>query len=364
MLEIAPNSNEVEVSLIGTGGGYGESIVLKLSKNDWIIIDSCINPKNKKPLPLEYLESINVHPENIKLIICTHWHDDHIKGLSNILYKSENTSFVTSLVRDLKQFLLFISLDHQKSIKGGMRSTEEFGKCLQILNDRNKKIDYAIYNQLLYRNIEDKYTFELYSLSPSPKTIDDFQGEISTLIDNYGKRSFRPTYNSPNEKSVALLLKFNDQRIILGSDLEIGNNEEQGWLHIIKNSLVFDNEKAKIFKLPHHGSQNGYHKDLFDKYIDSNPILKLTPWNKNTILPTAEMIKIYNQHSNDIYITSKIISNSKPKKKDKSIEKIIKRFSISLNEVKYNKGIIRSRIDYTNPESNWNTEIFESAIKI
>ena len=54
-----PKKNEVEVTVIGTGGGYGESIVIKASSDSWVIIDSCIDPESKEPLSIEYLKKIN-----------------------------------------------------------------------------------------------------------------------------------------------------------------------------------------------------------------------------------------------------------------------------------------------------------------
>lgn len=36
--------NLFRVSLIGTGGGYGESVVVQLGLNNWIVVDSCIDP--------------------------------------------------------------------------------------------------------------------------------------------------------------------------------------------------------------------------------------------------------------------------------------------------------------------------------
>ena len=35
--------NLFRVSLIGTGGGYGESVVVQLGMNNWMVVDSCID---------------------------------------------------------------------------------------------------------------------------------------------------------------------------------------------------------------------------------------------------------------------------------------------------------------------------------
>ena len=54
-MNTAPKEEEIEVSIIGPG--YGECILLHVGHNDWVVVDSCINPKTKKPAALEYLKT-------------------------------------------------------------------------------------------------------------------------------------------------------------------------------------------------------------------------------------------------------------------------------------------------------------------
>jgi beta-lactamase superfamily II metal-dependent hydrolase len=359
-----PKDTEVEVTLIGTGGGYGESIVLKVSKDSWVIIDSCINPNNKQPLAIEYLNSIGVNLDNVELIICTHWHNDHIKGLSKALELCKKAEFCFSSVHDLDKFLLLCELDYTKSTKGSISSTNEFSQCLKIINDREDAYFVRAQKDLLLlkkKNIE--IDFEIFSLSPSPKTIINFDSEISTLITEFGKRNTAVINKTPNDKSVAILLKFNNHRVLLGADLEIGKDDSEGWKHIVKHSKIIDNNKASLYKIPHHGSENGYLEAIFDVLVNNDSVLKLTPYNSSG-LPTEDMTNVYLGHSKDLFITSQNHKNKKPKKRDNSIEKVINRSVVSLVEIKFTHGIIRSRIDYASKDSIWNTEVFQSARRI
>lgn len=79
-----PKSDEFELSLFGPG--IGECIVAHLGNNEWVIVDSCINSSSKDPIAFEYLNNIGVNPlEDVKLIVISHWHSDHIKGASNLV---------------------------------------------------------------------------------------------------------------------------------------------------------------------------------------------------------------------------------------------------------------------------------------
>jgi glyoxylase-like metal-dependent hydrolase (beta-lactamase superfamily II) len=79
-----PQDDELEISIFGLG--YGESILIHLGRQEWMIVDSCIDHASKQPSSLKYLHSIGVDPsESVKLIVATHWHDDHIRGLATIV---------------------------------------------------------------------------------------------------------------------------------------------------------------------------------------------------------------------------------------------------------------------------------------
>ncbi len=75
-----PDSDEYEVSVFGKG--YGESIVVSCGHEDYIIIDSFINPITGRPIALDYLGCMGMTYTRIKQVIITHWHDDQIRGIS------------------------------------------------------------------------------------------------------------------------------------------------------------------------------------------------------------------------------------------------------------------------------------------
>lgn len=79
-----PRPDQVEVTLLGPG--FGESILVHIGDNHWIIIDSCIDSDTGSPAAITYLEGLGVDPgEAVKVIVATHWHDDHIGGISTLL---------------------------------------------------------------------------------------------------------------------------------------------------------------------------------------------------------------------------------------------------------------------------------------
>lgn len=359
-----PLENIVEVTLIGTGGGYGESIVIHLGNNEWVVVDSCQNPHTKESLPLLYLKKLGVDIKNhLRLIVCTHWHDDHLLGLTQLLELAENAEFCFTEATDRKKFLQLVELDYAKlSREASNSSTTEFGGCLELIRKRKNRIVLAKENTTLYATtLSPGVRSEVIALSPSDQTIINFSSEISSLITEFGESRKKIIIRTPNEKSIAIFLKLGVHRAILGSDLELTTNPNEGWINVLDNNKVIDG-RSSLFKISHHGSENGYHPRIWNELLEDNPIAKLTPWNKNTRLPTAEMLQVYSSHTDKLYMTAPIVS-LKPKKRDRSIEKIIQSLRCKVHEVKYEQGIVQSR-NFLDVRADWSVEILEGALKV
>lgn len=355
--------NIAEIALIGTGGGYGESCVIHLGNNEWMIIDSCRDPKTKSILPIEYLKEINVPFENVKLILCTHWHDDHIQGLSKILKECANADFSFAKANDLKKFLLLISLDYEKINRdSSLSSTLEFTECLEILKKRNSHPKFASQDRMLWAKEVNGQKCEVFTLSPSDITLQKFDEEISTLISEFGPPNRKIIANTPNSKSVVSFIKFGHHRALLGADLEISADLNEGWDNILLNCKSID-MKASLFKIPHHGSENSYHREIWAEMLSQNPIAALTPWNKKNGLPQLQMLQKFQTHTDNLYITSPKV-NLKPKKRHRSVEKLIKQLNQKLTEVKFVKGVIQCRIKIDDPNDEWKVSPLYSSMKI
>lgn len=355
-----PSHNTAEITLIGTGGGYGECCVIHLADGKWMIVDSCQNPSTREVLPLVYLDRIGVDLNDVVLIVCTHWHDDHIQGLGNIFRRCSKAKLAMARANDLKKFLEFVNLDASKVTKEPSNaSTTEFLECLTILRERGQHPIWAGQDRVL----EALNDTQVISLSPSDVTINKFDQEISLLITEFGKASTKVQISSPNAKSVALYLKLGNSRAILGADLEVSIDPNEGWSNVVANCRTID-QPASLVKIAHHGSENGYYLDLWLKHItNENPIAKLTPWNKNKGLPQPHMLERYLVHTSNLFITSEPKIN-KAKKRKKSIEKLVKQFNSSVQEVKFSFGIIRSRINRSANNGSWQVDCFDAAYQI
>lgn len=229
-----------EIYVLGTGGKYGESIILNLCNDNWAIIDSCKNPNSGEILPLEFIKNKKIKPEQIKFILCSHWHDDHINGLSDVFEYSIDADFIFTRITDQKKFLQMVSLDHTKSNYPATKSsTKEFMKCYDILKKRDKIYQNASSDRLLYVDNVDSHSIEIISLSPSDQTSHNFDKEISLLMSDYMSTNKTIPDVNPNHRSIVLLLKIGEHNAILGSDLEKTSHDRTGWNDILNHSKYY-----------------------------------------------------------------------------------------------------------------------------
>ncbi|WP_026770539.1 MBL fold metallo-hydrolase [Asinibacterium sp. OR53] len=361
----SPGSTTGEITLLGTGGGYGESAVVHLGNNRWLIIDSCINPITRRALPLEYLQKIGVSMSDVCLIICTHWHDDHILGIAAVLEACVNSKFAFARANDLRKFLQFVQLDYSKlKTNQSNSSTVEFGRCMDILLARKVQPIWAGQDRVLYREqLGEGISSEVISLSPSDATIATFDAEVSSLITEFGPPNKKIVVRSPNAKSVVTFIKLGNHRALLGADLEVGSAADEGWNNILNACATID-QRASLFKIPHHGSENGYHPEVWKRLLVEDPVAKLTPWNLHDKLPQAAMLEVFKKHSKQVYMTSPIVGAGKPKKRRKNVEKLLRELGGRLHEVKFTEGTIRSRIAMDDKAAQWEVVAFPAAIQV
>lgn len=409
----APSNNEAEVTLIGGTSGFGETIIIHIGNGIWAVVDSCINPINGECVALSYLNDINVNiKEQLRYIVCTHWHEDHIMGLSKILEACSNkTVLALSCADDRQQFIY--EMIEKCNYSGKSRKLKELHDSICMANKKGIKIKRVQQDQMIF----NKNGTECFALSPSLNEINKFNLEIATAQVKYhkalrqveklreiGKNIIEDAIAIEDEvfyaladlikdnldddvsleevedllkykdvkkvelnnRCVAMLLKIKGHNVILGADLEHNrkNSPEDGW-HSVSNCECMENVMANLYKIPHHGSETGYYEFFLHKHIKPDAVSKLTSWIiGKDVLPKNDMLKKYYDHSKNLYITTTSILKRKNNEDNRTFRKIMNESSEEIFELIPQLGIIRSRINIDSNDDTWKTVLFGSAKKI
>lgn len=378
-----PRPDEIEVSIFGPS--YGESVVVHTGNNEWLIVDSCNYPSSREPIPLNYLKQLGVEPSrDVKLIVATHWHDDHVRGLSSIFRECESAEFVFSEAVASEYFITLAKLLGGGSfVDEGPCGVDEFCAILTTMEERrrtegNRWISpiLAGANKRLWQNQRSRgNTSDLpeckpcvvYSLSPSDTASVLAKSKIAELIPESKDTKKRIPNLGTNYFSVVLWIDFEECAILLGADLEELGEPTLGWSAILV-SKARPAGKAFLFKIPHHGSKTGHHPDLWSEMIEADPVAILAPCVRGANrLPTSGDITRLLSYTNETYITSLPVPKRR-RKRDRTTEKLIHETVRSLKEVYFSTGQVRVRALPSDCEEGgrlkWSVDLFNGAQKL
>lgn len=318
-------------------------------------MDSCQDASGK-PAALSYLEQIGVSPDKVALVVVTHWHDDHVRGLSDIVETCTNAVFCLSHVFSKTEFLAFLTafnqtLPNDKFSSGSM----ELVRSLTLLRERKAIPRKAEPDRRLFcTNIGDDAEIEIWSLSPSDACIERFMTYIASNMPQKGVTKTRAPSIHTNETAVALLIKYGNHAVLLGADLE---ETHKGWTAILE-SVGRPQQKSSLFKIPHHGSQNGHHDGVWEKMLIPNPVAILTPYNRGSKLPTQADIARIAERSDRAFTTRNLRKARKPSR-PALVEKMIKATATEIVPIDKSIGHIRATL---NPDTDdWNIELLNGA---
>jgi beta-lactamase superfamily II metal-dependent hydrolase len=359
-----PSKEEIEISLFGPG--YGEAIALHFGAGKWLLVDSCLDP-DKQPASLHYLDELKVDLKNdVKLIAVTHWHDDHIRGVSTIFNICESATIVIPSALNANEFLELASL-YDQSITKSTSGLSEFTKVLRIARTREKaninSPKLALADKVIFKDTLnlDATTPEakVSSLSPSDaSTLKAYQA-FAQLLKEAGPGK-RVTPITPNHTSVALWIEIGPHKILLGADLEVTTDSKTGWSVIINESTIISG-KASVFKIPHHGSENAHHKRTWSELLSAEPFAILTPFRRgHKPLPThKDVVRICNL-THQAYITAPP-RRRRQKWRQRIVRDFVKDMTKYTQDVHSGWGHIRLRNKIHQTSQPWQVELFDDA---
>ena len=341
-----PSSNEIEISVFGPG--YGECIAVHVGSRNWIVIDSC-RGDDKNPAALSYFSKIGVDVSNdVKCVLATHWHDDHVKYISTVFERCSNAKLAISSALRNEEFVAFLSTHEQQPLSKLDSGGTEMLQCLKLADRKNRKVKPILEDTIICdwdtNSLSHGKHVRLRALSPSGKQFHNFLQRIGTTMEQL-PRSAKKRICNPDQNSlsiVSLLELGNDDSILFGADLENSTDTDVGWGAVVnlRNGRM---PLSSLFKIPHHGSSNAHNNDVWAKLIANEPCSITTPWKKGgKFIPSESDKHRISKLSGEAYLT---IENPESLKKRYSydVRKQIKNSSVKFSSAKYRCGHVRVR---------------------
>ena len=340
-----PDHEEVEVTLLGPG--YGESIVIHIGSGEWIVVDSCID-EHGSPQALEYLRSIGVDAEEaVKLVVATHWHDDHIAGMASLTKACKAAVFCCAAVLVDKEFLAAVDALEERHLSQKGSGVRELHSVFCQIEKRELEARFALADSRILNN----KNCEVWSLSPSHRAFEQFLRKVGRLVPGLGETKSRVPSVSPNDISVVTWVRVNNIALLLGSDLE-----KRGWSEVLQ-SRARPAGKAGIFKVAHHGSAGADEPSVWSQMLDAECIAILTPFRRGRhALPLRTDVRRILSYTDRAFTTAAADASTRPRRRqNRAVRSTIQESNIQLRRNVMNRGAIRLRRQ-TRPGAIWGVE--------
>ncbi len=350
-----PEHDEVEVSIFGPG--FGEAIALHLGSDEWILIDSCwLDRVHQVPVTGKYLDEIGVPTSQVKQIVASHWHDDHVGGLSVLIqkYSDAEFSYPSYLSKDEgRQFVAAYAGTVEKSTRG----TRELYRSLKHLAANNRK-RYPLHVRSLVH--EGSYAYgkvQAFALSP---TTEAWEKSMAAMHSKLSPGTIPRNVAEPktNISSIVIHIDLGLDGILLGSDLE--SDGTLGWHAVSNDPWASSRTKSSLYKVAHHGSQTACLPEVWSKFLRPGPAVGLTPFvNGSVRLPLPTDVARIKGYGGTLHATS-LPGKSLPKSSE--AEKLLTTFLSNATGRSKRMGHIRYR---KRPgERQWRCDVNGAALKL
>ena len=285
-----------------------------------MLVDSCLNPETKESAALSYLRGIGVEVrENVCLVLVTHWDDDHIQGIAEVVDQCDRATVACSMALDRQDIAQFVI--EQRRAQGGLGSgLDELRTILETCRSTGRLL-WANATLPLHPRAAGG-TATVVALSPSNDAV---SRSIESLIERAAgmpiavPRRYRAP-EGPNGASVAATIQAGFSSILLGADLENSANPQTGWDAVLTHARPAIN--ASVVKVPHHGSEGAHHDGVWSEIVDDDPVAIVTPWVRGGgNLPTDEDLARLRGIANRVYLTAMPVRGRV--RKDSAVEKLI-----------------------------------------
>lgn len=332
-----PAASEIEISLFGPG--TGECIVAHLGNNEWMIVDSCSAYGTRQPIALSYLKELGISFDDVKCVVITHFHDDHIRGMASVIDSCVNAEIYISGALTTNESIAFLLAHAEEDILADRLkpSTFEIAKILKACGERHVRL--VVENTALYR----RNGVEVNALSPSSVAVAESRLSFEKGFVEAGV-GFRKLANKlhPNLCAIALHVCNGTDTILLGSDLEVSSDPGLGWEAVLRN-MNKPSTMAALFKVPHHGSKTGHSNGVISKMLKSMPVSILTTFDSSS-LPREEDIERICKYSSRLYHTTLPKSSARLPKRGRAVEECLAAVTKSRRALEGRIGHIQVRM--------------------
>lgn len=355
-----PEDDEVEITLLGPG--RGECCLLHVGRGDWLIVDSCVTQAGQ-PAALSYLESLGVPPSAVRWVVATHWHDDHIRGFSQLVEECSGARVIHSAALEKDEFMMLAALNSDSLTEGSSGVKEMWKVWTHLKGSGRGTPELASSDSRVYQRPLDLTPHcEIWTLSPSSAAVTEAMVGFSAFAADTGQPKRTIPRPERNPSSVVMWVRIGEAIVLLGADLERSSEASRGWQAIV-NSSGRPTERAHVVKIPHHGSRDAHDQSMWDELLVPNPLAGITPFKQGSAnLPRESDRTRIAGLTSEAWLT-RDSATAQPLRRSNAVNKTIKEVVRRMRRLSIDPGRVTFRCDVTQP-GDWTIDAPPPAVRL
>ncbi|MBB4341384.1 ComEC/Rec2 family competence protein [Rhizobium leguminosarum] len=292
------------------GSAPGESLVLVFSCGSIITIDCCKTADENHTI--NAIDELSLDFGNVIFNVITHFHDDHIKGVSELVAKCPNSKIVIPDAWTADVFKRFVASVSDDTTLNRFSVTREIEKIFDILKGAKHRLFAASELTQLYPPPAHPHSTgeTLTVLTPTAVRKASFLSRLANDIDADVADAYAFCENNKNSTSICCVLRQGNSYMLLGGDIE--NTAPDCDLSSIHKSHLSNVARYDLVKLPHHGSNTSFCTELRNLIDDTHTVVAITPYPRgHKRLPSSETLTYLTGAQNTYVLAGKKIGRSR-----------------------------------------------------
>lgn len=281
------------------GPGTGESVVIGFPENRWVVVD-CLRQAGINPVR-DFLESR--HATRVDLLVLTHPHADHYRGMIDILDHFEVGSLWKYPGQSVREIHAWRDLAKAAGDPTRMEEADELARLFRTIEDRvvRRRISpHTCHESGLEFIVPENQDHWVRSIGPAERDHFFYDRAVIRLFDEDGKLRADPGAPDPNTVSCALVVRLHGVRVLLGGDVLAGGAPDLGWkhLHPLHQEIL---RGCGLIKASHHGSEGAYHAPLSLECSGAEVVV--TPF-RSSSLPRASGLQLLSADARRLVVSA------------------------------------------------------------
>ncbi|MCA1702864.1 MAG: MBL fold metallo-hydrolase [Actinobacteria bacterium] len=288
------------------GDGFGECVVVETDERV-AIVDSALGPDGA-PLPLAYLRAAGRSPDEVDLVVATHFDLDHVAGLASVMRAlTPNRLVISGVFRNVD---LLAEIAYQRRIREGDNSALP-SRSAEILGAMEAAAPGALFfagegtRCGKWEGSMGELAFQAWA--PATAAIDRIHRRIARRMAAAMRGSANALTRAAfreNEISIVLSISGFGTEVVLCGDLEASADGTRGWERAVSIGRdLFSVGMLDLVKVAHHGSAGAVDSALWGM-ASPRCIAIVAPWVRGRgVLPSQTEIVLLCHRAARVWLT-------------------------------------------------------------